>query len=88
MKTQRQPPVGELEPLPILEHWWDTISMEFIVELPEAYGHDVVLNVVDLVSKRAHFITTHMTIMAFGTAQLYLAQIWKLHRLLKQVLLD
>ena len=88
MKTQRQPPVGELELLPIPEHQWDTISVNFIVELPEAHGHDAVMNVIDSVSKRAHFIPTNTTIIALRAAWLYLAQVWKLHRLPKQVVSD
>jgi len=28
--------MGELDPLPIPEHRWDTIGVDFIVELPEA----------------------------------------------------
>src|SRR3979490_786595 len=84
-KARRQPPMGELEPLPIPESRWDTISMDFIVELPEAHGHDAVMNVVDSVSKRAHFLPTNTTITALGAARLYLAHVWKLHGLPKQV---
>ena len=43
--------MGELEPLPILERRWDTISVDFIVELPEAHGYNEVMNIVDLVGK-------------------------------------
>src|SRR3979490_2122804 len=46
-KAQRLPLMGELEPLPIPEAWWDTISIDFIVELPETHSHDAVMNVVD-----------------------------------------
>src|SRR3979490_461149 len=84
-KARRQPPMGELEPLPIPESRWDTISVDFIVELPEAHGHDVVVNVVDSVSKRAHFLPTNTTITALGAARLYLAHVWKLHGFPKQV---
>ena len=87
-KAQRHPPVGELVPLPIPEFRWDTISVDFIVELPESHGYDVVMNVVDSVSKVSHFIPTHTTITALGAAHLFLAHVWKHHRLLKQVVLD
>ena len=46
------------------------------------------MNVVDLVSKVSHFILTHTTITALGVARLFLAHIWKLHGLLKQVISD
>src|SRR3979490_1253648 len=77
--------MGELEPFPIPESRWDTISVDFIVELPEAHSHDAVMNVVDSVSKRAHFLPTNTTITALGAARLYL---WKLHGLPKQVVSD
>src|SRR3979490_499383 len=87
-KARRQPPMGELEPLPIPESRWDTISVDFIVELPEAHGHDAVMNVVDSVSKTAHFLPKNTTIMALGAGRLYLAHVWKLHGLPKQVVSD
>ena len=74
-KARRQPPSGELKPLPISEHCWDMISVDFIVELPKAHGNDAVMNVVDSVSKRAHFLSTNTTIMALGAAWLYLAHV-------------
>ena len=81
MKAQRRQPMGELQPLPVPEVRWETVSVDFIMELPEAHGFDAVMNVVDSVSKRAHFISTNTTITALGAAQLYLAHVWKLHRL-------
>ena len=62
--------------------------MDFIVELPEAHGYDVVMNVVDSVSKRAHFIPTTTTITALGASRLYMAHVWKLHGLPRQVVSD
>jgi hypothetical protein len=44
------------------------ISVDFIVELPESHGYDVIMNVVNSVTKRAHFILTHTTITAEGAA--------------------
>ena len=80
--------MGELEPLPIPSQHWDTISVDFIVELPEAHGYNAVMNVVDSVSKQAHFILTTTTITALRVAQLYMAHVWKLHGLPRQVVLD
>jgi len=56
--------MGELEPLPIPEHRWDTISVDFIVKLPKAHRYDAVMNIVDWESKRAYFILTNMTVTA------------------------
>jgi len=62
--------------------------MDFVVELPLSSGHDAVMTVVDSVSKRAHFILTHTTVIAEGAARLFLHQVWKLHSLLKCVVSD
>ncbi|HEV7737121.1 MAG TPA: hypothetical protein VGO47_07095, partial [Chlamydiales bacterium] len=62
-----------MHPLPIPTQRWDQISVDFIVELPEAHGYDAIMNVVDTLSKRAHFILTYTTLTAEGAARLYLA---------------
>ena len=87
-KAQWYPHVGELSLLPTLESCWDTISVNFIVKLPESHGYDAIMNVVDSVSKVSHFIPTHTTITALGAACLFLTHIWKLHGLPKQVISD
>jgi len=75
MKPIRQAPVGKLRPLQIPDLHWDTLSMDFIVELPLSAGHDTVMTVVDSVSKRAHFIPTHTTVTVEGAARLFLHQV-------------
>ena len=87
-KIQRHRPVGELHPLPIPDSAWDTISVDFIVELPESSGHDAVMVVVDSVTKRAHFISTLTTITAAGTARLFLQHVWRHHGLPRRVVSD
>jgi len=59
-----------------------------VVELPESSGHDAVMTVMDAVSKRVHFILTHMMVTAEGAAQLFLHYVWKLHGLPKRVVSD
>ena len=87
-KAQCQPLIGELAPLPIPEFHWNTISVDFIIELLESHGYEAVMNVVDSVSKMSHFILTHTTITALRAAYLFLAHVWKLHGLLRQVVSD
>jgi len=50
-KPIRQAPVGKLHPLRILDSRWDTLSVDFVVELPLSSRHDAVMTVVDSVSK-------------------------------------
>ena len=80
--------MGELKPLLIPEKIWDTISMDFIVELPDAHGHDAIMNIVDSESKHSHFLPTNTTVTALGAARIYLTHVWKLHGLPKQVISD
>ena len=87
-KVQHHPLIRKLVLLPIPESHWDTISIDFIVELPESHGYDMVMNVVDSMSIMSHFIPTHTTITALGAACLFLAHIQKLNRLPRQVVSD
>jgi len=87
-KPIRQAPVGKLHPLRILDSQWDTLSVDFVVELPLFSRHDAVMTVVDSVSKRAHFIPTHTMVTVEGAARLFLHQVWKLHGLPKYVVSD
>jgi len=61
------------------------LSVNFMVELPEFSGHDAVMTVVDSVSKRVHFVPTHITVTAEEAARLFLHHVWKLHGLPKHV---
>jgi len=56
-----------------------------MVELPESSGHDTIMTVIDSVSKRVHFVPTHMMVTAEGAARLFLYHVWKLHGLPKRV---
>lgn len=80
---QRQLPIGELKPLPIPEGWWDAVSVDFIIELPESEGYDAIMVVVDTVGKHAHFIEMYTTVTALGAACLYLHNVWRHHGLQK-----
>src|SRR5271168_4920422 len=87
-KAPRQPPMGELHPLPVPDRPWDVISVDFILELPEAKGKDCIMVVVDSVTKRSHFIDTVTTISAVGSARLYVKHVWKHHGLPQKVVSD
>jgi hypothetical protein len=86
-KIQRQLPTGHLEPLPIPETRWHTVSVDFIVELPESDGYDAVMVVVDSLTKRSHFLPVNTTITAMGSARQFRDNVWK-HGLPTRVISD
>jgi len=87
-KPIRQAPVGELHPLRILDSRWNTLSVDFVMELPFSSGHDTVMTVVDSVSKQVYFILIHTIVTVEGAAKLFLHQVWKLYSLPKCIILD
>lgn len=77
-----------MHPTNTLSAPWETISVDFIVELPKVHGYDMFLMVVDSLRKRAHFIPIFTTLDAVGLASLYLQHVWKLHSLPNNVISD
>jgi hypothetical protein len=76
-KGQHRRPIGELHPSETPEAPWDTISVDFIVKLPESHGYDAIMCIVDSLTKHTHFIPTHTTINAEGTTLLFFKEVWK-----------
>ena len=67
-KMPRHHPYGFLEPLPILSKPWQSISLDFIIDLPDLKAFNAILIVVDRYTKMTHFmpcikeITTEETV--------------------------
>jgi hypothetical protein len=63
VKVEHQHPTGLLQPLQIPKWKWELISMDFITSLPKtAKQHDVIMVVVDKLSKEAYFIPIKSTL--------------------------
>ena len=87
-KPVQHSPVGELHALLVSKIQWNMLSVNFVVELPKSSSCNTVITVVDLVSKRAHFILIHTTVTVKKAARLFLHHVWKLHGLPQHVILD
>ena len=67
-KASQKALMGELQPLLVPVSPWQMISIDFIVELPEAHGYDAIMVIVDSLEKQGHLILTHMILSASRAA--------------------
>jgi hypothetical protein len=81
-------PAGLLQPLPIPQQPWKSLSMDFITDLPPAEGYDSILVVIDRFTKMGHFIPCRKSITAPELANLYLQHIFRLHGLPMDIVSD
>jgi len=78
-KPQHYKPYGSLKQLPISERLWNSISMDFIEKLLLSFGFDIILVIVDWLTKQTIFITTHDTIMSTDLACLFVLHVFSKH---------
>jgi hypothetical protein len=72
-KVEHQHPTGLLHPLSITEWKWETISMDFITGLPKTtIQNDVIMVVVDKLSKVYHFILVKSTFKEIDIGNIFM----------------
>lgn len=78
-KTPRHKPHGLLQPLPVPESPWHTVTMDFIIALPLSQGCDTIMVVTDKLTKLVHFIPLKEKATASDVAKAYFQNVWLHH---------
>ncbi len=93
-KSARHRPYGQLQPLPIPDRPWKSISMDFIVKLPPSSDassqtkYDSIWVVVDRFTKMAHFVPCREAMHASDLANLFIQHIFAQHGLPEEIISD
>ncbi|TYJ52350.1 hypothetical protein B9479_007044 [Cryptococcus floricola] len=89
-KSSNQGPTGLLRPLPIPPHRWHTVTMDFAGPFPASGSqrHDMVMVVVDKLTKRSHFASYSQKATAVGIAHLFFDTVVRLHGLPEVIISD
>jgi hypothetical protein len=88
-KSGTHRPYGLLKPTEIPTKRWAFVGMDFIMDLPRtARGNNAIYVVVDMYSKRAHFIPCKTTVTAGQTAQLFYDNVYKHHGMPLKIISD
>jgi hypothetical protein len=87
-KSEQTHPAGLLQPLPIPEQKWESISMDFITGLPQVQGRDCIFVVVNRLTKFAHLFSIPTDYKAIQVAKLFFREVFWLHGLPRQIVSD
>ena len=87
-KIENTHPARLLQPLPIPEQKWESISMDFITGLPKVQGRDCLYVVVDRLTKFAHFFSIPSDYSVAQVAELFFREVFRLHGLPKTIVSD
>lgn len=78
-KTLALSPACLLMPLEVPDTIWSEMSMDFIDGLPKSAGYEVILVVVDRLSKYAHFLPMKHPYTAKSVVEMLVKEIVRLH---------
>jgi len=88
-KDSTQRPGGLLQPLPIPERPWSSISMDFITHLPKTKaGFDAITVFVDRLTKMVHLVPSKSTDTAKDVANHFAVNVFSRHGLPAEIISD
>ncbi|XP_050238154.1 uncharacterized protein LOC126687641 [Mercurialis annua] len=80
VKAERHHLTGLLQPLFIPKWKWEHVNMNFVVGLPRTQqGHDAIWNIVNRLTKSAHFLSIKVNYPLDKLAEIYTREIVRLH---------
>ena len=87
-KYQALASAGLLQPLPIPQHIWEEVSVDFIIRLPKSLGFEVIIVIVDQLSKYAHFIFPKHPFPTKIVVEFFVKELIKLHGFPRAIISD
>ena len=88
-KSMPTKPKGPLQILPPPKEPWESVGMDFIVELPRTKnGNNAILTFVDRLTKKTHLVPTTTNCDAVETAKLFMDHVFKHHGLPRAFVTD
>lgn len=78
-KHEHNKPASKLQPLPVPSAPWQDITMDFVTGLPKSEGFEVIMVVVDRLTKFAHFVPLRHPFTAAQVARAFWDYVVKLH---------
>ena len=89
VKYQRKSPAGLLQPLPVPEQKWQSVSMDFIIELPLTMrGHTGIVIFVDWLTKMVRLAPLRTDFSASDVVDLLVSQVFRHHGLPTELVTD
>ena len=89
VKIEHQKPTRLLQPLDIPEWKWDSILIDFVVELPRIpVGYDATWVIVDKLTKPTHILLIRINCPLYKLAQIYIQEIVRLRGIPNNIMFD
>ena len=88
IKNRTEVLVGKLKLREVPEKLWTHLIVNFIMKLLVVAEKNAILVVCDRLSKITHFVAIMEEILAEGLVRLFRDNVWKLHRLPENIVLD
>jgi transposase InsO family protein len=89
VKSTNQLPAGLLQPLPVPGEPWQSVSMDFVTDLPQTLsGFDCITVYVDRLTKMVHLTPSKKTDTAKEVADAFIKEVFRLHGMPTQLVTD